>query len=456
MNILNEIERVYFLGIGGIGMSALARYFKATGCMVAGYDRTQTALTKELQEEGIPVHHDDAPVAIPEEFRSTQGTLVVYTPAVPKDLQEISFFEMHHHKLYKRSEILGMLSAEKKTIAVAGTHGKTTVSTMVAHILSHTDTGCNAFLGGISKNLNSNLIYKPDSNLMVVEADEFDRSFLKLNPFAAVITAIDPDHLDIYGNINEIHHSFSVFASQIDEGGILLMKKGLPLNKKSIQANIFTYSLRDQADFYAGNIRLQGYQYWFDFLGPDFIIHDITLGHPGMINMENAVAAIGLTSMLNVRPDTIRKAMASFTGIRRRFDFQVIKKDLVYIDDYGHHPKEIEATVTSVRALYPGRKITGIFQPHLYSRTRDFADQFAESLGLLDELILLDIYPAREQPIPGVTPEMILNKVPLQNKMLCSDEQLLDELRKRNINILITIGAGDIDRFVEPIKQLYE
>ncbi len=456
MSILNEIERVYFLGIGGIGMSALARYFKATGCMVAGYDRTPTPLIKELQEEGIPVHHDDAPGDIPKEFRSTQGTLIVYTPAVPQDLQEMSFFKMHHHKLYKRSEILGLLSTEKKTIAVAGTHGKTTVSTMIAHILSHTDTGCNAFLGGISKNLNSNLIYKPDSNLMVAEADEFDRSFLKLYPFAAVITAIDPDHLDIYGNIKEIHRSFSLFASQIDEGGILLMKKGVPLNKKSIHANIFTYSLRDKADFYAGNIRLQEYQYRFDFWGPDFTINDITLGHPGMINMENAVAAIGLTSMLNVRPDTIRKAMASFTGIRRRFDFQVIKKDLVYIDDYGHHPREIEATVSSVRALYPGRKITGIFQPHLYSRTRDFADQFARSLGLLDELILLDIYPAREQPIPGVTSDMILNKVPIQNKIFCSDEQLLDELKKKDIDILITIGAGDIDRFVEPIKQLYE
>ncbi len=456
MNILNKIERVYFLGIGGIGMSAIARYFKATGCMVAGYDRTSTPLTKELQKEGILVHHDDAPGDIPEEFRSPQGTLIVFTPAVPPDLQEMSFFNMHHHKLYKRSEILGLLSTEKKTIAVAGTHGKTTVSTMVAHILSHTDMGCNAFLGGISKNLNSNLIYKPDSNLMVAEADEFDRSFLKLHPFAAVITAIDPDHLDIYGNINEINRSFNLFASQIDKGGILVMKKGVPLNKKSIHASIFTYSLRDKTDFYAGNIRPHEHQYCFDFWGPDFTINDIILAHPGMINVENAVAAIGITSLLNVGHDAIRKAMASFNGIRRRFDFQVIKKDLVYIDDYGHHPREIEATVSSVRALYPGRKITGIFQPHLYSRTRDFADQFARSLGLLDELILLDIYPAREQPIPGVTSEMILNQVPMQHKMLCSDEQLLDELKKRDIDILITIGAGDIDRFVEPIKQLYE
>ncbi|MBN2481746.1 MAG: UDP-N-acetylmuramate--L-alanine ligase [Bacteroidales bacterium] len=452
---MNEIERAYFLGIGGIGMSALARYFKSAGKLVAGYDRNPTQLTAALQEEGITVHYHDSPAEIPEAFNSPEGTLVVYTPAIPNDLKEMAFLKERHHKLYKRSEILGMLSVEKKTIAVAGTHGKTTVSTMVAFLLMHTAAGCNAFLGGISKNLNSNLIYNPNSNWMVAEADEFDRSFLKLHPYAAVITAIDPDHLDIYGNVDEMHRSFDLFASQISENGMLIMKKGIPLNMRSIKANILTYSLQDDTDFHARNIRLQEYQSCFDLVGPGFTITDISLKHPGMLNVENAVAATGIASILGVEYDIIRRTMVNFTGIRRRFDFQVMKENIVYIDDYGHHPKEIEATISSIRDLYPGRKLTGVFQPHLYSRTRDFADGFAESLGLLDELILLDIYPAREQPIPGISSEIILNKVTISNKMLCRDEQLINELAKRNIDVLLTIGAGDIDRFVEPIKKLY-
>ncbi|MBN1158874.1 MAG: UDP-N-acetylmuramate--L-alanine ligase [Bacteroidales bacterium] len=452
---MDNIKRAYFLGIGGIGMSALARYFRSAGKAVAGYDLNPTPLTVSLQKEGIRVHHNDAPCEIPEAFRRPAGTLVVYTPAVPDDLQEMIFFKEHHHRLFKRSEILGMLSAEMKTVAVAGTHGKTTVSTMVAFLLMHTTAGCNAFLGGISKNLNSNLIYDPESNWMVTEADEFDRSFLKLYPFAAVITAIDPDHLDVYGNVNEMHRSFDQFASQISENGLLLMKKDIPLDLKSIKARILTYSVQGKTDFYAQNIRLEEHRSSFDLVGPGFAINDISLEHPGMLNVENAVAASGIASLLGVESGIIRSAMGSFTGIRRRFDLQVTKENIVYIDDYGHHPKEIEATISSIRTLYPGRRLTGVFQPHLYTRTRDFADGFAESLGLLDELILLDIYPAREQPIPGISSEIILNRVPIRSKMLCRDDQLIPELVKRNIDILLTIGAGDIERFVEPIKKLY-
>lgn len=455
MTDLNNIKRVYFLGIGGIGMSALARYFKAQGKPVAGYDRTPTTLTGKLQEEGMAIHFKDSPEQIPESFRSPEGTLVVFTSAIPPGLQELLFFKEHKHIVHKRSEILGMLALQKKTIAVAGTHGKTTVSSMLAYLLSLTDSGCNAFLGGISKNINSNLIYKPDSSWMVAEADEFDRSFLQLHPYAAILTAIDPDHLDVYGNIQELHQAFDRFVSQIQKNGVLLMKQNLPLNLNSVRCRTFTYSLDSKADFFVRNIRLQNNKYSFDFVGPDVDLKDISLTQPGLVNVENAVAAISMAVVLGVDSNIIRSAMASFTGIQRRFDIQIMKEDFIYIDDYGHHPKEIEATIASVRALYPGKRITGIFQPHLYTRTRDLVDGFAQSLGMLDDLILLDIYPARELPIPGISSEIILNKVPLANKMLCSGKQLLDELISRKIEVLLTMGAGDIDRYVEPIKQLY-
>lgn len=453
--IESDIKRVYFLGIGGIGMSALARYFRAEGKLVAGYDRTPTQLTAALQEEGIAVHYDDMPALISPEFLSPDGTLVVYTPAVPSGLKEMTFLKDIHPSLYKRSQVLGMLSAMKQTVAVAGTHGKTTVSTMLAYILSDTAQGCNAFLGGISKNLNSNLIYRPDSHLMVTEADEFDRSFLQLHPHAAIVTAMDPDHLDIYGNARDMEQAYQDFATQVEEQGILLIKKGIPIYKHGEGARTYTYSLNGKDDFHAMNIRLRDYHYVFDLSTPQSVISDVSLSHPGILNVENAVAAAAMATLLGTGPDIIRKALGNFTGIQRRFDFRILRKDFVYVDDYGHHPMEINAALSSLRALFPGRRITGVFQPHLFTRTRDFAEGFAESLGLLDELILLDIYPAREEPIAGVTSEIIFRHVRLERKIMCKDEELLEELKKRDLDVLVTMGAGNIDRFVEPIRQQY-
>lgn len=453
--IESDIKRVYFLGIGGIGMSALARYFRAEGKLVAGYDRTPTQLTAALQEEGIAVHYDDMPALISPEFLCPDGTLVVYTPAVPSGLKELTFLKDIHPSLYKRSQVLGMLSAMKQTVAVAGTHGKTTVSTMLAYILSDTAQGCNAFLGGISKNLNSNLIYRPDSHLMVTEADEFDRSFLQLHPHAAIVTAMDPDHLDIYGNARDMEQAYQDFATQVEEQGILLIKKGIPIYKHGEGARTYTYSLNGKDDFHAMNIRLRDYHYVFDLSTPQSVISDVSLSHPGILNVENAVAAAAMATLLGTGPDIIRKALGNFTGIQRRFDFRILRKDFVYVDDYGHHPMEINAALSSLRALFPGRRITGVFQPHLFTRTRDFAEGFAESLGLLDELILLDIYPAREEPIAGVTSEIIFRHVRLERKIMCKDEELLEELKKRDLDVLVTMGAGNIDRFVEPIRQQY-
>lgn len=435
-------------------MSALARFFIAEGKTVSGYDRTQSPLTEALQQEGISIHYTDSPALIPAEYYDTESTIVIYTPAIPGDLAELAFLKAKGHMLHKRSEILGTLSEEKKTIAVAGTHGKTTVSTMIAVLLSSTSEGCNAFLGGISKNLNSNFIYKPESEWMVAEADEYDRSFLKLHPYASVITAIDPDHLDIYGTTDEMQRSYRKFADKNDSHGPLLIKKGIPLDTNGLKSRIFTYSLYEGADFHAENIRLSGRRYIFDLKGPGISIKGISIAHPGMLNVENAVAACSMAYLLGVNQHDIPGIMSEFSGIQRRFDVQIIKNDLVYIDDYGHHPREIESTINSVRDLYPGKKLTGVFQPHLYTRTRDLADEFAKSLSLLDELILLDIYPAREAPIPGVSSEIILSKVELKSKMLCSKENLLEVIGGRDFDILITMGAGDIDRFVEPIKKL--
>jgi UDP-N-acetylmuramate--alanine ligase len=451
---LNTIQHFYFLGIGGIGMSALARYFRATGKSVAGYDRTSTELTLQLEKEGIAVHYEDSARLIPSDFLDPAATLVIITPAIPADHSELVYFDSHAFTICKRSEILGLITRNKKTIAVAGTHGKTTVSTMIAHLMTKAGPGCNAFLGGISRNFNSNLVLDATSEWVVAEADEFDRSFLRLFPWAAVLTAMDPDHLDIYGNVREMHNAFNQFVAQINSDGILLMKHGLPLLKSVMPGRVYTYSLQGTGDFRAENIRLHNRKYHFDLIGPDLKIQDISLIHPGMVNVENAVAACSLASLSGLKPEKIRLAMADFTGIQRRFEYQIISEHRIFIDDYAHHPREIEATILSLRDLYPGKKLTGIFQPHLFTRTRDFAEGFAESLSLLDELILLDIYPARELPIQGVTAEMIFSKVSLSNKIWCSKEALLDELKKRDPEILITLGAGDIDKLVEPIKTL--
>lgn len=434
-------------------MSALARYFKATGKNVCGYDRTITPLTLQLESEGISVHYEDAPELIPADFLP-QNTLIVFTPAVPKDHREYTHLIKNNYRIYKRSEILGMITRGHKTVAVAGTHGKTTVSTMIAYIMSESDHGCNAFLGGISKNFNSNLVIQKESDWIVTEADEFDRSFLQLNPFAAIVTAMDPDHLDIYGNVASMVEAFNQFIGQIDRSGFLLIKAGLPREISTNPANTFTYSLNGKSDFYAENLHLENRQYHFDLVGPHIRINNLSVEHPGLVNVENAVAASAMSALLKTDEDIIRKSLSSFSGIQRRFDYQIKTPKLVYIDDYAHHPGEIEATLKSVRALFPELKITGIFQPHLYTRTRDLADGFAESLGLLDRLILLDIYPARELPIEGISSEMILKKVPIKDKRLCRKEELFMMIESLDIEVLITLGAGDIDKLVEPIREL--
>jgi UDP-N-acetylmuramate--alanine ligase len=454
VNAFNNIQHIYFLGIGGIGMSALARYFHITGKTVAGYDRTSAALTQQLSAEGIAVHYVDSPELIPPPFRSPENTWVVYTPAVPVENSELAYFKERHYKIYKRSEILGLITRGHKTVAVAGTHGKTTVSTMIAHIMAQSGLGCNAFLGGISKNFNSNLVLNTKSDWVVTEADEFDRSFLQLHPFAAVVTAMDPDHLDIYGTIGSMQDAFNGFIGQIDRKGLLLRKDGLPVDSSKAPARTYTYSLSGNSDFRADNIRLENGRYRFNLIGPGILLKDISIEHPGLVNVENAVAAGSMAVLLQLDKQQIRLALDSFSGIQRRFDYHIKTDKIVYIDDYAHHPREIEATLKSVRELYPHRKITGIFQPHLYTRTRDFAAGFAESLSLLDRLILLDIYPARELPIEGVTSDIIFRDVHVKEKIMCSKEQLPDILRQADIEILITLGAGDIDKYVEPIKQL--
>ncbi len=449
-----NIKQVYFLGIGGIGMSALARYFKAGGMEVAGYDRTSTELTLLLEKEGIDIHYEDDPRLIPPIYHSPENTLIVITPAVPPDHSELLWFRSRHFEIYKRSEILGFITRYKKTIAVAGTHGKTTVSTMIAHLMAHAGPGCSAFLGGISRNFNSNLVLHAQSDWVIAEADEFDRSFLRLFPYAAVVTAMDADHLDIYGDLAELHVAFNQFISQIDKSGILLMKPGLPVNRSSAPVQAYTYSLNDNSDFHGENIRLKNRQYYFDLIGPGIRIKDITLLHPGIVNVENAIAACSMAVLLGLPHDGIRNAMEDFSGIQRRFEYHIKTEKLAYIDDYAHHPREIEATIRSLRDLYPDKRLTGIFQPHLYTRTRDLADEFAQSLNLLDSLILLEIYPARELPIEGVTARLILDKVKLADKQICKNDDLLELLKKTNLDVLITLGAGDIDKMAEPIKNL--
>lgn len=455
MTDFSAIQRIYFLGAGGIGMSALARYFHALGKKVAGYDKTPSALTDQLTREGIEIHFDDSMESVPEVFRAKEGTLIVFTPAVPEDHRELLFFRKNGFLLLKRAEVLGIITRSRKTIAVAGTHGKTTVTTMIAWIMSHTKESCSAFLGGISKNFNSNLVLNTQSQWMVAEADEYDRSFLQLHPYAAVITAMDADHMDIYGNLGELHKSFALFSEQISRDGFLVIKKGLPVQRKDNGCRIITYSLDEKADYFASAVTLNGSVYTFDVHTPAGTIRSVSLNHPGLVNIENAIAAVAVTHQLGCGERLIRESLASFIGSQRRFDYVLKTPNFVFIDDYAHHPREIEATVKSVRALYPGKWITGIFQPHLYSRTRDLAVEFARSLSLLDELILLEIYPAREKPLKGVSAESILRHVTIADKMICSKQELIERLKNKKTDILITMGAGDIDRLIEPIKDIY-
>ena len=516
---MTNYTKYYFLGIGGIGMSALARYFKAKGCEVSGYDRTKTPLTEELEAEGIPVHYSaqfppfgrDAMHCV-----STENTLVVYTPAVPEDFEEFVYFKNNGFRMLKRAQVLGEITRESKGICIAGTHGKTTVSTMTAHLIYQSHVGCSAFLGGVSKNYNTNLLTSPNPSkggelhgnslsvhtkkeqsynsppleglgeVVVIEADEYDRSFHQLSPFMALITAVDADHLDIYGDKDEFRRGFEKFASLVKENGFLVVKEGLDLqappppkggsfeggtaatNVRECGINIesgtatlpplggggaFTYGMQ-KGDFHAENIKIENGEIHFDFVTPTETVKDIQLGVPVLINVENSVGAMALAYLAGVKPDELRSGMASYAGIRRRFDIQLKSEKLVYLDDYAHHPEELRASITSIKTLFPGRKICGIFQPHLYTRTRDFMDGFAETLSLLDDLILVDIYPARELPIEGISSDIIFDKVTIANKTRAKKEELLDILKNKELDVLVTLGAGDIDAYVPKIKEL--
>jgi UDP-N-acetylmuramate--alanine ligase len=457
MNI-NTVRSIYFIGAGGIGMSALIRYFLSKGIRTGGYDRTPSELTEQLKNEGADIHYADDTTLIANEFKHPEQTLVVYTPAVPETHSELHFFRTNGFEVLKRAQVLGLITKSARGLCIAGTHGKTTTSAMTAHLLKQSHVDCNAFLGGILKGYDSNLMLSAASDLTVIEADEYDRSFHQLSPCMAVVTCADPDHLDIYGTPESYRESFAIFTSLIRPGGTLIMKLGVDLMPRlQPDVRLYTYSGSDEkADFYARNIRIGNGEIIFDFVSPLVEINDIQLGVPVVINIENGVAAIALACLNGVRPEEIRNGMKSFAGVSRRFDFRLKTDSIVFIDDYAHHPEEVNNCIRSVRTLYPDRKITGIFQPHLYSRTRDFAAGFAESLSLLDELILLDIYPAREEPIPGVTSQIIFDSVTLSEKTLCSKEQLPAIIASGNYQVALTIGAGDIDRLVEPLTQILE
>ncbi len=448
----DNIKQVYLLGIGGIGMSALARYFKFAGMQVSGYDKTPSPLTDELIAEGIPVHFIEDQELMPQ-LADRESTLVIFTPAVPESFCEMTFLRDNQFALVKRSQVLGTLSKGKRCLAVAGTHGKTSVTTMTAYLLKESHVGCFAFMGGISRNYGTNLLLPDnDSNLMVAEADEFDRSFLRLFPEMAVITWMDPDHLDIYGTAGNLVDAFATFAGQINKGGILLYRKGVEVDFSwNSGIRYFSYSATEAADFMAKNVVVTEGAYHFDLTSPFGTIRGITLHYPGLMNVENMTAAIALALLNGVMPAEIVASVPDYKGVERRFDIRYKGKHTVYIDDYGHHPRELEATIKSVRHLYPGRKITGIFQPHLFTRTRDFADGFAESLDLLDDALVMEIYPAREEPIPGVDAGLILGKMKLKSKRRCSAADFPTILDDYQPDILLTLGAGDIDRLVNPL-----
>jgi UDP-N-acetylmuramate--alanine ligase len=451
MKELKDIHAVYFIGIGGIGMSALARYFKFHGRKVSGYDRTETPLTRALVDEGISVHYEDDPGVV-----DKKADLVVYTPALPGDLKELAFYREHDYEVLKRSDVLGLISNSSFNICVAGTHGKTTVSTMIAHILRDSGYGCNAFLGGISVNYNSNF-WSNERAVCVVEADEYDRSFLKLKPDIAVITAMDADHLDIYGTEKAIEDAFIDFADKLKTNGLLLNKFGLKRGGDLKAANHFTYSLDNiRADVFTENRKLVDGSYLFDVIGKGWKLPGTTLNMGGMHNVENATVAIAVAQGLGIEGDKIRKAVAGFKGVKRRFEYVVRKPSQVYIDDYAHHPAELRALISSARALFPTMKCTVVFQPHLYSRTKDFAEGFAESLDLANEVILLPLYPARELPMEGVSSSLILGKMKISDKRMMNMEEITKWLKIDKTELLITAGAGDIDKLVMPFKQILE
>lgn len=453
-----ELKNIYFVGAGGIGMANLVRYYLANKLNVAGYDRTPSDLTRALSEEGAQIVYDDIADLIPVEFRNPKDTLVVYTPAIPNDNNILVYFRANGFEIIKRAALLGKITLHSKGICIAGSHGKTTTSSMVAHLLHSSPIGCNAFLGGILRNYDSNLLLSATSPYSVIEADEYDRSFHHLSPHIAVVTSTDPDHLDIYGNEENYLESFAHFTSLINPGGFLLMHTGMKLIPRvNDGVEIFSYSSSEEGDYHASNIRHESGHLFFDFVAPDTTITDIELGVPIDINIDNAVAAIAIAHRLGVDNDTIRQAMLNFLGAKRRFEIwlrQEGENGKVLIDDYAHSPNEVKASIASVKALYPNRKLSVIFQPHLYTRTRDFAPEFAEALSTADEVILCEIYPARELPIPGVTSEIILNDIKNADKTLCQRKDLLDLIKNRNFDILMTLGAADINVLLEDIKEI--
>lgn len=447
---LEHIERVYLIGIGGIGMSGLARYFNRRDCVVAGYDRVRTPLTKALEEEGISITYQDELSEIPADFLvHDPNTLVIYTPAIPLENKVYQHFLTYDYILRKRSEVLGIISEGSFTIAIAGTHGKTTTSSMVAHVLKHTGYDCSAFLGGIASNYNTNVLFG-ENNVMVIEADEFDRSFLTLHPDIAVITSMDADHLDIYGDKNRFEEGFRLFASQLKRQGTLIYKYSLPLKVTGVTYGINSTS----SDYTAHNIRVVDGDFIFDFKNGNVEIKDIRMGIAGLHNIENATAAIIVALKLDIAAAAIKKALAAFTGVKRRFEYIVRNEKHIYIDDYAHHPEELRACLASIRQLYPQRHITAIFQPHLFSRTRDFAEGFSEVLSNCDRLFLLDIYPAREKPMEGVSSAMLMDGIQMQDKVLSTKADVLNLIDPSTTDVLVTLGAGDIDTLVQPLQTL--
>ena len=456
---MKEFDSLYFVGAGGIGMAALERYFLAQGKRVAGYDRTPSDLTNALQQEGVHIDFDADPALIPDYCRDPERTLVVYTPAVPATHQGLTYFREHGFEVLKRAALLGVVTAHSKGLCFAGTHGKTTTSSMAAHILHSSGIGCNAFLGGVLRNYDSNFLLSTTSPYSVIEADEFDRSFHHLHPHIAVVTSTDPDHLDIYGTPEAYLESFAHFTELIQPGGALIVHTGLALKPRvGEEVKTYTYS-RDDGDFHAEHIRKGEGEITFDLVTPWETISDISLGVPVDINIENGIAAMAACRLVNVPADAMRQAMATFQGPKRRFEFWIKEpgsQGRVMIDDYAHHPGELRASISSVRDLYPGRRLTVIFQPHLYTRTRDFAPEFAAALSLADEVIMLPIYPAREEPIPGVTSEMVLEKVTSTKKIIYSKENLIRSIKMSNFDVLLTAGAGDIANLLPQICVEYK
>ena len=453
--VIESFINIYFIGIGGIGMSNLVRYFLAQRKTVGGYDRTSTQLSRLLEEEGAIIHYQDNVESIPPQFLNSHTTLIVYTPAVPTTHTEFVYFQQKGFTMMKRAQVLGDITKLSDAICCAGTHGKTTVSTMVAYILRQSQVDCSAFMGGILKNYKSNLILSTESNITVIEADEYDRSFHWLHPWIAIITSANPDHLDIYHNAANYRESFEKFTSLIREDGYLIMRKDIPVTPKCpASVKRYSYSL-NSGDFHADNLRIGNGTLFFDFVHPEGIIKDIELGVPILINVENAIAAAAAALISGAQPHEIKAALLGYQGAKRRFDVRYKTNNRVLIDDYAHHPDEVLASISSIKKLYNKKKITGIFQPHLYSRTRDFADEFANSLSLLDELILLDIYPAREEPIEGVSSQLIFDKVTIDNKTLCSKDEVVGLLRNSHQEVVVTLGAGDIDTLLPEIEELF-